>query len=258
MQLIFFLTGLVIILVIIYYAIKKKKPLQQPDAEIEKKILQEHVLFYQRLNQEDKTEFENRIQNFLKKVRITGIETTIEDIDKVFVAAGALIPVFAFKGWEYRNIHEVLIYPGSFNKDFHTKGKERDVLGMVGDGTMQDKMLLSQQSLRNDFLNSNSKSNAVIHEFVHLVDKEDGYTDGCPENLLPHKYALPWLKRIHQEINLIQEGKSDINTYGATNEAEFLAVAAEYFFEQPQLMQRKHPDLYILLEQIFIPENMEK
>ncbi len=253
MQLIFFIAGLVFISVIIYASVKKKKPEQQPAAEIEKNILQKHVLFYQHLNRDEKIEFENRIQRFLQNVRITGIETIIEDIDRVFVAAGAIIPVFAFKKWEYRNIHEVLIFPGTFDRNYNSKGKDRDVLGMVGNGAMQDTMILSQQSLRNGFLNPNSKSNAAIHEFVHLVDKEDGYTDGCPENLLPHKYALPWLKRIHEEIKLIQKGKSDISPYGTKNEAEFLAVAAEYFFEQPQLMQKKHPDLYNLLKQVFIP-----
>jgi len=257
MLLIIFSLVTIIIGYVIYISVKTKPPLPQWEADIQKNILQQHVLFYQQLNEEEKNEFENRIQRFLHNVRITGIETTIDDNDRVFVAAGAIIPVFAYKGWEYRNIHEVLIYPGSFNKDYQTKGKERDLLGMVGNGPMQDIMILSQQSLRNSFLNSNTKSNTAIHEFVHLLDKDDGYTDGCPENLLNHKYALPWLKRIHEEIILIQKGKSDINPYGATNEAEFLAVASEYFFGQPQLMQSKHPDLYNLLEQVFIPVNKE-
>ncbi len=126
---------------------------------------------------------------------------------------------------------------------------------MVGNGAMQNMMILSQQDLRNGFLNTQTKLNTAIHEFVHLVDKDDGYTDGCPKNLLPHKYAVPWLKRIHEEIKLIQIGQSDINPYGATNEAEFLAVVAEYFFKQPQLMHKKHPELYDLLKQVFIPEN---
>ncbi len=258
MQLIIFSIFIIIVGVVIYISVKKRPPLPQPEVDIEKKILQEHVLFYQRLNEEEKNEFENLVQNFLRKVRITGIETIVEDMDRVFVAAGAIIPIFGFKGWQYRNIHEVLIYPNSFNEKYETEGKERDVLGMVGSGAMRDIMILSQQSLRNGFFDSNTKSNVAIHEFVHLVDKDDGYTDGCPENLLPHKYALPWLQRIHQEIKLIQEGKSDINPYGTTNAAEFLAVAAEYFFEKPQLMKRKHPDLYNLLEEIFIPLNKEK
>ncbi len=258
MQLISFIICIILISALIYAVRKKKKPQMQPAPDIEKKILQEHVLFYQKLGENEKIEFENRVRLFLQEVRITGVETTIEDIDRVLVAAGAIIPVFAFKGWEYGNIHEVLIYPGSFNSDFQTAGKERNILGMVGNGPMQNTMILSKQNLRNDFLNTTDKSNSAIHEFVHLVDKDDGYVDGCPKSLLPHKYALPWLNRIHQEIKLIQEGNSDINPYGTTNESEFLAVAAEYFFEQPQLMERKHPELYQLLEQVFIPANKEK
>jgi hypothetical protein len=225
----------------------------QPEAADEQTLLQQHVLFYQRLNEEEKAEFAKRVHGFLDRVRITGVGTTVEDIDKVFIAAGAIIPIFAFKDWQYRNIHEVLLYPNSFDAKFKTEGKGRNVLGMVGEGGMQDTMILSQPELRSGFLNTTDKNNTAIHEFVHLVDKDDGYTDGCPNSLLPHRYALPWLKRIHDEIQLIENGRSDINPYGTTNEAEFLAVASEYFFEQPELMERKHPELFAYLQQIFIP-----
>ena len=36
-----------------------------------------------------------------------------------------------------------------------------------------------------------------------------------------------------------------------TNEAEFFAVATEYLFEQPDLLQTKHPELYNVLSIIF-------
>lgn len=239
----------------IIYSIFKKKPAEpQPAADAEKKILQDYVVFYQQLDAKGKSEFEARVRQFLEKVRIRGVDTAIEDRDKVFVAAAAIIPIFAFKGFEYRNIHDVLIYPGAFNHQFETAGNERNVLGMVGNGAMENLMILSLPELRNGFMNKSSKSNAAIHEFVHLIDKEDGSTDGYPENLLPHAYSIPWLKRIHQETELIKKGRSDINPYAATSEAEFLAVASEYFFEQPQLMQRKHPELYDLMSHIFLPQ----
>lgn len=253
MQFVVIILALLIVGIILYAALKKKTLLIPPDEAIQKKILQQHVLFYQRLSDADKIEFEKRVQVFLQKIRITGIKTVAEDRDRVFVAAAAIIPIFSFKEWEYRNIHEVLLYPGSFNEDFHIEGQGRDVLGMVGNGPMQNVMLLSQHDLRTGFLNTSDKSNTAIHEFVHLVDKTDGATDGLPEALLAHKYALPWLKRIHQEIELIKKGESDINPYATTNEAEFLAVASEYFFEQPHLMQQNPPDLYDLLKQIFTP-----
>ena len=253
MQIPIFIIILIIIAAIIYAATMKKAPLAQPDFKIEKKILQHYVVFYKGLTAEEKIRFEESLQIFLQKVRITGVKTIVKDTDRVFVAAAAIIPIFAFKGWEYRNIHEVLLYPDSFNKDYHIEGHGRDTLGMVGNGPMQNVMILSQQDLRNGFLNHTGKSNTAIHEFVHLVDKTDGDTDGLPEALLPHKYVLPWLKRIHEEIQQIKLGESDINPYGATNEAEFLAVAAEYFFKQPHLMQEKHPVLFNLLQQIFTP-----
>ncbi len=252
MQLMIFIISVIIIAGFLFAAFRKKAKLSQPDADTEKEILQQYVLFYQRLPGEEKIRFEESVKTFLQKIRITGIKTTVEDRDRVFVAAAAIIPIFAFKGWEYRNIHEVLLYPGSFNHEYNLEGEGRDVSGMVGTGPMQNVMLLSQQDLRTGFLNHTDKANTAIHEFVHLIDKTDGSTDGIPETLLPHKYVMPFLKRIHEEIKQIQSGQSDINPYGATNEAEFLAVAAEYFFEQPELMQEKHPVLYELLKQVFM------
>lgn len=95
------------------------------------------------------------------------------------------------------------------------------------------------------------KENTAIHEFVHLVDKSDGATDGIPEQLMEHQYAAPWLSLMHREMHRIKEGRSDINPYAITNEAEFLAVASEYFFEKPQEFKQKHPELYQQLSEVF-------
>ena len=253
MELIIFLISVGIIGGFLFIIFKQKNKATQPDVIDEKKILNRYVLFYQRLSPEEKIRFEESVKYFLRTTRVTGIKTTIEDIDKVFVAAAAVIPIFAFRGWRYRNIHEVLLYPGSFNYEYQLEGSGRNVLGMVGNGAMQNVMLLSQQDLRNGFLNHTDNSNTAIHEFVHLVDKTDGSTDGIPESLLPHKYVLPFLKRIHEEMKLVQSKHSDINPYGLKNEAEFFAVVSEYFFEQPEKMKEKHPELYALLEQVFKP-----
>ena len=217
-----------------------------------RKILQDKVIFYTHLKDSDKIIFENRVKQFLSHVRITGVHTIVEPIDKVLVAASAIIPIFAFSNWEYNNLNEVLLYPDSFNEEFKMEdGQEKSVLGMVGSGAMQHVMILSQPALREGFNNRSDKSNTGIHEFVHLIDKTDGEVDGVPENLLDKKYLLPWLDLMHKNIKEILADKSDINPYGATNKAEFFAVVSEYFFEQPGLLQSRHPDLYLLLEQIF-------
>jgi len=122
---------------------------------------------------------------------------------------------------------------------------------MVGTGFMEGKMILSQPALIHGFKNESDKQNTAIHEFVHLIDKTDGSTDGIPSLLLEKQYTIPWIDLISKKIDEIFEGQSDINPYGGTNRIEFFSVASEYFFERPKLLKRNHPELYKLLEKVF-------
>ena len=220
--------------------------------------MQSSVPFYIKLDEAGKQLFEEKLVQFLQRVTITGVNTTATDSDKVLVAASAIIPIFSFENWEYRNLNEVLLYPGNFDESFNMEGNEKHVLGMVGWGYMNGVMILSQHELRQDFLNKTGKDNTAIHEFVHLVDKTDGAIDGVPESLIAHHYVVPWLKLMHEEIQKIKKGKSDIDPYGASSEAEFFAVASEYFFERPELFKNKHPELYAILSEIFQGEVKSK
>lgn len=105
--------------------------------------------------------------------------------------------------------------------------------------------------MRQGFLNNTTNNNTAIHEFVHLIDKTDGETDGIPEFMIDKAYTLPWLNLMHQNIENILQENSDINPYGATNKAEFFAVVSEYFFKQPELLKEKHPELFEMLVKIF-------
>ena len=178
--------------------------------------------------------------------------TEVTDLDRLLVAAGAVIPVFGFPEWRYYNLSEVLLYRDRFNADtYSSSGNGRNVLGMVGNGAMQREMILSKPDLYLGFSKNGGKENTAIHEFVHLLDKEDGAVDGIPAALLQKEVSLPWLKMMSANIASMKAGKSDINIYGATNHAEFLAVAAEYFFDKPDQFKRKHPELYEMLSGIF-------
>ena len=157
MQLVIYIISFIVIGGIVNTAFRKKAPLPQLDFEIERQILQQYVLFYQVLNAAEKERFEESARRFLQEVRITGVNTKVEDVS---------------------NIQEVLLYPDLFDRDFHIKGNGRDTLGMIGNDPMQNVMILSKQDLRNGFLNVTDKSKTAIHEFVHLIDKSDGDTDG--------------------------------------------------------------------------------
>lgn len=215
-------------------------------------ILDEEVLFYHSLQEAEKTRFEWKVQEFLLNCRITGIQTDVSLTDKLLVASSAVIPIFGFDSWKYLNIHEVLLYPAMFDENYQFEGEsERRILGMVGNQNMEGIMILSKEALRLGFKNESDKQNTAIHEFVHLIDKTDGEIDGLPKVLMDKQYAIPWIDLMNKEIVRISAGKSDINPYGSTNSAEFLSVISEYFFERPQLLEEKHPELYVLLEKIF-------
>jgi len=224
---------------------------EEPFPEDWRIILNQEVSFYNSLSEEEKTRFEYKVQEFLLNCRITGIETSVDTRDKILVASSAVIPIFEFNDWKYSNIHEVLLYPSMFNKKFDTEGSERDILGMVGNGYMEGKMILSKPALKYGFKNESDKKNTAIHEFVHLIDMTDGSIDGIPSLLLEKQYAIPWIDLINKKIDEIYDGESDINPYGGTNRAEFFSVVSEYFFERPKLLERNHPDLYDLLKRVF-------
>jgi len=225
---------------------------QAPFPDQWKTILEQEVPFYQSLNPDEQQRFQEEVHIFLKEKRITGIRTSVDDTVRILVAASAIIPIFGFPGWEWEQIREILIYPQSFN-DRYQMGKSVDgaILGMVGSGPMNRMMILSKPELLQGFRQTQDRHNVGIHEFTHLLDKSDGVVDGVPEVALPAKAIEPWLELVRKEMENIRRGRSDMNPYGQSSEAEFFAVAAEYFFERPTKMQSQHPGLYAMLRKIF-------
>ena len=229
--------------------------LAQPFPAAWRQILRERVAFYLTLSEADKARFEQRTQVFLASTRITGVQTEVDDLTRLLVAASALIPVFGFPNWEYRNLGEVLIMPDAWQLDSNPTQEVRplqgNLLGSVQGFQNQHYMRLSKASLEQGFRDAADRQNVGIHEFAHLLDEADGVIDGLPKAALPPALLRPWAAVMQREIAAIQTGKSEINPYATTNDAEFFAVVTEYFFEKPEKLQEHHPELYELLMQAF-------
>lgn len=239
---------------ILYYLLSNRKQsvrFKGPVPAEWRNILQEKVFFYTQLTHEEKDQFEKRVQHFLNTTRITGIKTSVDLVDQLLVAASAIIPVFAFPDWEYLNLKEVLIYPGAFDQNYQICKDGSNILGMVGSGSMEGKMIISKSALHKGFSNEMDKINVGIHEFVHLIDKSDGKIDGIPSLLQNKQYVIPWLDLVRGNMEEIHKAQSDINPYGGVGREEFFSVISEYFFERPKLLEKKHPELYQQLVDIF-------
>ncbi len=212
-------------------------------------IFEHRVAYYRGLDANERDRFRRMAAVFLDEVRITGIRTDVDDETRALVAASAVIPVFGFHAWEYERLGEVLIYPGSFDREFRTEGvPDRDILGMVGTGNLSGVMILSKPDLRSGFADDRDRRNVGIHEFAHLVDRGDGSIDGLPPGM--RASLQPFVAEVHAILSK-ERRADDIDPYGFTNEIELFAVLAEYFFEAPDRLERNHPEIFRSLERLF-------
>jgi Mlc titration factor MtfA (ptsG expression regulator) len=224
--------------------------MRQPFPALWEQILQSHVAFFRALPDAEKVRFRQIVQVFLDEVRITGIRTDVDDTVRVLVAASAAIPIFGFQDWDYHRLGEVLVYPDSFGEKYQTTGSaDEHILGMVGLKHLSGVMILSKPSLLEGFDNQSSTDNVGIHEFAHLVDNEEAEHGLPPE--VSWQSVQHWVQYVARELSHPSRNHYYINSYAYTNEAEFFAVLAEYFFKSPELLQKKDPQLYAILRDIF-------
>lgn len=241
---------------LLYWSIRRrtvhrKQVLAKPFREELRVILEREVAFYQALDEAGKQRFQNLAKVFLDEVRITGVRTDVDAETEALVAASAVIPIFGFTEWEYSRLGEVLIYPDRFDNNYSTDAEvDRSTLGMVGVGHLSGVMILSKPDLVAGFRNSKDKRNVGIHEFAHLVDRGDGVIDGLPPGV-DRETAAPWVEWVAEELKSRPEGRHHIDDYAYTNEAEYFAVLSEYFFEAPDVLESKAPQLYQAMQTMY-------
>ncbi len=216
-------------------------------------MLSNSVPLYARLPEELRLRVHERIGRFRATVRFEGcggLELTEDMI--LTVAAQACLLVIHREGKPYPKLKAVYLYPGTF----HSVQKRVDALGLVTEGVVHrlgeswDKgtVVLAWDAVEQGARDFADAANLTFHEFAHQLDHEDGATDGAPG--LPSTAAYRSWARVFQEnyddfVERTKEGKKTaLDSYGATNPAEFFAVATETFFENPDQLFRRRPELY--------------
>lgn len=218
-----------------------------------RQLLERRVAFYQQLPPTDRRRFEQRMQLFLARTRISGVETDVDDLTRVLVAASAVIPIWGFPDWHYPNLSEVLIVPDAWQQPRDAEAEirplEGTLLGSVQGFQNDQYMRLSKAALERGFRDWQNGENVGIHEFAHVLDHADGTIDGAPSLALPPELQAAWADVIRRELNRVRRGSGILDGYAGTNEAELFAVALENFFEDPDRLAKFHPELYSLLSQ---------
>ncbi len=179
-----------------------------------------------------------------------GLEVT--DEMRVTIAAQACLLLLNRRAGYFRNLRQILVYPGAFIVDrVHTDNigvlqDQRQVL--AGESWSHGQVILSWDDAVDGAAVVDDGRNVVIHEFAHQLDQEKGHANGAPY-LSHRKRYKRWSQVFNAEFARLQEQVSAqqpslFSDYGATNPAEFFAVASEVFFEQSHVMAAQYPELY--------------
>ncbi len=232
---------------------RREKLRSRPFPTVWREFIRKNVPYYATLQDEDRRELEGHIQVFIDEKKFEGcggLEMT--DEIKVTIAAQACILLLHRESHYYPALYSILVYPHAFV----VKGYEELAPGYrletnqvhLGESWKQGALILSWDDVCSGAADIHDGNNVVFHEFAHQLDTEDGRADGAPI-LERRSMYIAWARILSLEYEKLREDKrrgrhSLLNQYGATNAAEFFAVATEYFFEKPHQLLSKHPELY--------------
>ena len=247
-----------------FIAIRKRNKrrgqlMSQPASEHWPEIMEKNIPLYNRLPEELKQQLQGLTNVFLAEKNFVGCGgQEITDEVKVTIAAQACMLLLNRKPRFFPKLKTIYVYPHTYV----AKGLTNDGGIMIegksvrlGESWQNGPVVLAWDSITGGARNVQDGQNVVLHEFAHQLDQEDGSADGAPilEN---HSSYRTWAAVLSEEYENLQEKtdhrrRSVIRKYGATNPAEFFAVATEAFFEKPKQMHKRCPDLYDELKKYY-------
>ncbi|QDV37610.1 M90 family metallopeptidase [Tautonia plasticadhaerens] len=225
----------------------------EPFPEAWEAILRKNVPLDSRLPEEDRRELRGLIRVFLDEKRFegcAGLEPT--DEIRVTIAAQACVLLLHREVEAYHRLVTILVYPSAYVAHARQPIGGGMVLegevSRLGEAWRDGVVVLAWDDVLAGALDLHDGHNVVLHEFAHQLDQEDGEANGAPILGQRSRYVT-WARVLGAEYDRLRQeaGRgvpSVLDAYGATNPAEFFAVATECFFERPARLRREHPELF--------------
>ena len=180
-----------------------------------------------------------------------GLEEVSEHMKRVIAAEACLLILNRPHNY-YKKLRSILVYPSAYKAKNEHGGE--DV--RLGESWTTGSVILAWDSVVAGGRNEEDGSHVSIHEFTHQLDQEDGAGDGVP--VLVHgsdayrEWAGIFSKAFEKFERKVERGKRTvIDSYGATNPAEFFAVATETFYEKPKQLRKTYPSVYEQLRKYY-------
>lgn len=175
----------------------------------------------------------------------------------LLIALQACLPILNLGLQWYRGWRTIVVYPSAFRAR-RTLADDQGVhhqteQAMLGEAWQRGGVVLSWDDTATAGVIDGH--NLVIHEFVHKLDMLNGSADGFPP-LRSGMSVSHWSETFNRAYehfgSQVAAGiPTSIDTYAATNPAEFIAVTSEVFFETPHVLFEAYPEVYENLAQFY-------
>ena len=242
--------------------LRRKKLSVTPFPKAWEEILINEFPLYTKLPTPLQIDLQNRIEFFVAEKHFEGCGGfEITDEVRVLIAAQACVLLLNTPHRIFPRLTTILVYPSTYvAKNLRSDGVTQSNEGVTVAGQSSgwgEQVILGWSHVVGGAMNDNDGHNVVFHEFAHQLDSESGNANGVPHfNHGQGKMYQPWLATVGSEFSeflakVKKHQKDVIDTYGATNSAEFFAVVTETFFEKPHRLYREHPALFEQFRQFY-------
>jgi MtfA peptidase len=225
--------------------------------------LRKNVALYAQLTEAEQARLRDKLRVFMGERHWEGCGgLTVTDDMKVTIAAQACLLLLNIENDDFSRVPSILLYPSGYSAPAERRNPDGTVGGIpgrLGEAWYRGPVILAWDSV---IAGGHDGQNVVLHEFAHQLDFLDGYADGTPPLSSREAYRR-WHKVMNAEYDrLVLEsahGRARVlDAYGATNPAEFFAVATEAFFEKPVQLRHRHPALYAVLRDYYRQDTAER
>lgn len=238
--------------------LKRKKIMQGLFPEPWREIASRNMELYNHLPQNLKERLEQQTMVFLSEKDFLGFNgLVVTEEMRVTVAVQASLLELGRTPHFFPKLHTVELYPGAYKAESISVENGIEVRResvRLGESWNNGRLVLAWDHVRQGVYNHQDGHSLVLHELAHQLDQEDGRADGAP--ILENKGYAHFAMVFNSEFRQFQKRtkkrvKTVMDSYGATNPAEFFAVATETFFEKGESLKKKHPELYDELKEVY-------
>ncbi|MGM0633591.1 MAG: zinc-dependent peptidase [Pseudomonadota bacterium] len=216
-------------------------------------VLRHTLPWYERMTPDEQQRLQNLIKYFLdEKTFVPCAGQTVNDAVRVSIAAQACLLLLHRPGCSYADLGYILVYPAEFRVDRSVQDEaglvSREHSILAGESWENGRVVLSWDNVEEGMADLGDGHNVVLHEFAHQLDQKTGMANGAPA-LDPGQSYEDWSRVMSAAFEHLQRAAhigqpSVFDYYGATDPAEFFAVATEVFYEQPSALASEHSDVF--------------